>query len=104
MAFSDVLDFQTETQAATVRMDYGKIKMGDHHIFQKPVKLMEFLIKQHSFESELVCTPFGCSGSGVIAAARLNRKWMYIESNEDNYIWARQRIKETISELSTQAG
>ncbi len=104
LAFSDVLDFQTETQSATIKMDYGKMKMGDYHIFQKPAKLMEFLIQQHSYASDLIVEPFGCSGAGVISSARLNRNWVYIESNEENYIWASQRIKETVSELSTQAG
>ena len=104
LAYSDILDFQTGTQSATIKMDYGKIKMGDYHIFQKPIELMEFLIKQHSFASDLIVEPFGCSGSGLISAARLNRNWLYIESNQDNYNWASQRIKETVAELSTQAG
>ena len=85
-------------------MDYGHLGMGDYHIFQKPAALMEFLIKQHTNPNELVCTPFGCSGAGIIAAVRLGRNWVYIESNRNNYAWGAQGIQTELSKLSVQAG
>ena len=100
----DVLHFATETQRVTKRMHSGRMKYGDYHMFQKPSTLMEFLVKHHSFPGDLIVEPFGCSGSGVIAAAQLNRRWVYIESNEDNYKWGSQRVFKEISELSVQAG
>ena len=100
----DILDYPTETLHATIRMDFGKIAMGDYHIFQKPPSLMEFLIKQHTYPGELVCTPFGCSGVGVMAAAKLRRKWVYIESNRNNYLWGSQRIRQNLTEMSIQVG
>lgn len=101
---SDVLHFQTESQRATKRMHAGKIKYGNYHMYQKPPALMEFLVQHHSFPSDLVVEPFGCSGSGVIAAAQLNRRWVYIESNRKNFLWGSNRILKAVSELSVQAG
>jgi len=100
----DVLNFPTETQRVTKRMHSGKVAYGDYHMFQKPPELLEFLIKHHSFEGNLVVEPFGCSGSGVIAASKLNRQWVYIESNEENYLWGSNRVFKAVSELATQAG
>ena len=50
-----------------------------------------------------VVEPFGCSGSGVIAAAKLNRQWVYVESNHNNYSWGSQRVIKVVSELSIHA-
>lgn len=101
---SDVLHFSTETKHVSKRMHSGKVEYGDYHIFQKPSTLMEFLVKHHSFPGDLVVEPFGCSGSGVIAAAQLNRQWVYIESNEENYLWGSQRVFKAVSGSSVQAG
>jgi DNA modification methylase len=101
---SDILSFPTETQHATRRMHSGKLEYGDYHMFQKPPALMEFLIQHHSFPGDLVVEPFGCSGSGVIAASKLSRQWVYIESNEKNYSWGSQRVMKAVSEQSVRAG
>jgi DNA modification methylase len=100
----DVLHFPTETQHATRRMHSGKLEYGNYHMFQKPPALMEFLIQHHSFPGDLVVEPFGCSGSGVIAASKLNRQWVYIESNLKNYTWGSKRVMKAVSEQSVQAG
>ena len=100
----DVLNFPTETQRVTKKMHAGKVAYGDYHMFQKPPDLMEFLIKHHSFHGNLVVEPFGCSGSGVIAAAKLNRQWVYIESNRENFEWGSHRVFKAVSELAVQAG
>ena len=100
----DVLHFRTETQWITKKMHSGKVAYGDHHMFQKPPELMEFLVKHHSFPGDLVLEPFGCSGSGVVAASKLNRKWVYIESNKENFEWGSRRVLKEVSELSAQVG
>lgn len=101
---SDILDFRTETMNVTRRMDVGQMGYGDYHQFQKPEALMVFLIKTHTYPGDLVVEPFGCSGSGVVSAVKHNRKWVYIESNSNNYIWGSGRINKLISEFSVQAG
>ena len=100
----DVLHFPTETQRITKKMHSGKVAYGDYHMFQKPPELMEFLVKHHSFPGDLVVEPFGCSGSGVIAASKLNRHWVYIESNRENFEWGSRRVVKEVSGLSAQVG
>ena len=100
----DVLHFPTETQRITKKMHSGKVAYGDYHMFQKPPELLEFLVRHHSFHGDLVVEPFGCSGSGVISASKLNRRWVYIESNRENYEWGSQRVFKEISEISAQVG
>ncbi len=41
---------------------------------------------------DLVVQPFWCSGKCWIAAKQLNRKWVYVVSNEANYEWGSSRI------------
>ena len=101
---SDVLCFPTETQTITKKMHVGKVQYGDYHMFQKPPELLEFLVQHHSFPGDLVVEPFGCSGSGVIAASKLNRQWVYVESNKENYSWGSQRVMKAISKMTLQAG
>lgn len=101
---SDILDFRTETMNATRKMDTGKMAYGDYHHFQKPEALMDFLVKTHTYEGDLVVENFGCSGSGVVSAIKHGRKWVYVESNQNNFAWGSGRINKVISELAVQAG
>lgn len=101
---SDVLDFRTETMNVTRRMDCGMMEYGDYHQFQKPELLMDFLVKTHTYPGDLVVEPFGCSGSGVVSALKHDRKWIYVESNQNNFAWGAGRINKIISNLSVQAG
>ena len=103
LSHGDILYFPTTTKELTNKMHHGKIPYGDFHMFQKPLELMEFIIKHHSYPGDLVVTPFGCSGVGAIASANLQRQWVYVESNKQNYLWGSKRIIEAISKLSSQA-
>ncbi len=101
---SDVLDFRTQTMNVTRMMDCGSMEYGDYHQFQKPENLMDFLVKTHTYPGDLVVEPFGCSGSGVISAIKNDRKWVYIESNKNNFAWAENKIQKVISSLSSHVG
>ena len=85
-------------------MHSGTMEYKNYHMFQKPPELLEFLVQHHSFPGDLVVEPFGCSGSGVIAASKLNRQWVYVESNKENYSWGSQRVMKAISKMTLQAG
>lgn len=104
MPHSDILDFPTETNQVTLKMNSGKMKFADYHQFQKPPALMEFLIKHHSYPGDLVVTPFGCSGVGAISALKLGRQWVYTEMNKNNYTWGSQRVLKALEESAVMAG
>ena len=100
---SDVLVFPAETSSATQRMDHGLIDYASVHMFQKPLGLLEFLVRKHTHPHDLVVEPFGCSGSGVIAAANLSRKWLYCETNDENFEWGSQKV-EVATKKASAAG
>lgn len=100
----DILSFETETNRIIGKMRSGEMEYGDYHMFQKPLALMEFLIKHHSYAGDLVVESFGCSGSASIAAAQLNRQWVYCESNRNNFIWGSQRLYKELESLHSQTG
>ena len=93
---SDILRFDPVGQRSTAP--------DDSHLFQKPEILCEFLLNKHSYQGELVVDLFGCSGSFCIAAERLHRNWVYIESNEENFKWGAERIGTFIVQVQGLAG
>ena len=63
------------------------------HPAQKPIKLMEYLIRTYTNEDDIVMD--NCMGSGTtgIACKNLNRKFIGIEKDKQYYEIARNRIK-----------
>lgn len=55
------------------------------HPTEKPIDLLEFLIKKSSSENDLVFDPFAGGGSSIVASLNLNRKIKACEL-EENYI------------------
>lgn len=55
------------------------------HAFEKPVALCEHLVRKHSRPGDLVVDACACTGSMSIAARSLGRRWVYIESNAENF-------------------
>ena len=68
---------------------------GKHHPTQKPVLLMEYLIKTYTNENETVLDFTMGSGSTGVAAKNLNRNFIGIEQDEKYFEIATERIKET---------
>ena len=101
MSRSDVLSFPSETISASRDFRMGNMPPRTVHMFQKPNALMEHLIRKHSYPGELIVDCFGCSGSCCIAAERLGRQWLYIESNADNFEWGRHRLAAEIRQPSS---
>ena len=66
------------------------------HPTQKPVALMEYLIKTYSNEDETVLD--NCMGSGTtgVACINTNRKFIGIERDEEYYFISKNRIRESI--------
>lgn len=65
---------------------YGK------HPTQKPLYLIERLIKASSKKNDLVFDPFLGSGTTGVAAKKLNRKFIGIEKDEHYFDLSKQRI------------
>ena len=65
------------------------------HPTQKPVALMEYLIKTYSNEGETVLD--NCMGSGTtgVAAVKCNRKFIGIEADANYFVKAKERIETT---------
>lgn len=89
---------QTHTVNAGDRLPTRVIKFNQDrglHPTQKPVALMEYLIKTYTNEGETVLD-FTCgSGTTGVACANLNRKFIGIELDEGYFEIAKKRILET---------
>ena len=71
-------------------LEYSK-EFG-HHTSQKPVALLEYLIKTYTLENETVLDFTMGSGSTGVACKNLNRKFIGIEKDEKYFEIAKQRI------------
>lgn len=65
-----------------------------YHPTQKPIELLEYLIKTYTNEGEIVLDFTMGSGSTGVACKKLNRKFIGIELNEEYYNISIHRIKE----------
>lgn len=63
------------------------------HSAQKPVALLEYLIKTYTNEGELVLDNCVGSGSTLVAAKNLNRQFIGIEKDEEFYNICVERLK-----------
>jgi DNA modification methylase len=70
-----------------------------YHPTQKPVALLEYLIKTYSNEGETILDNTMGSGSTGVAAKRLNRNFIGIELNEKYFKIAVKRIQQTTQQL-----
>lgn len=61
---------------------FSDLVMEGEHPFEKPLSLIERLIKNHSKEGDIILDPFFGSGSLEKACDRTNRKWIGIEIND----------------------
>lgn len=73
----------------TFEKDYDKI-----HPTQKPVKLLEYLIKTYSNKGEIVLDNTMGSGSTGVAAINTNRRFIGIELDDKYFKIVKQRIQE----------
>jgi site-specific DNA-methyltransferase (adenine-specific) len=70
----------------------------NYHPTQKPVSLLEYLIKTYSNEGELILDNCMGSGSTGVACINTNRKFIGIELDEKYYDISCDRIEEAIRE------
>lgn len=68
------------------------------HPTQKPVQLMKALIELTTTKNQIVLDPFMGSGTTVVAAKELNRKYIGIEQNKQYYDVSTNRLNKTNKE------
>jgi len=64
------------------------------HPTQKPIKLIEDIVKHSSNEGDLVLDPFLGSGTTAVACVNLNRHFIGIEKEPTYYEIAKRRVEE----------
>jgi len=87
------------TRHPTTILDYPQQwrRQDQVHPTQKPIELMEFLIKSFSMENETVLDfTFGSCSTGV-ACVNTNRKFIGVEMNEDYFDIAKDRIEKVLN-------
>lgn len=85
---------QEYTNYPTNILRYSKV-MGGVHPTQKPVPLLEYLIKTYTLEGEMVLDFTMGSGSTGVACKNLNRSFIGIEKDAEYFEIAKKRIINT---------
>ena len=77
----------------TTLIEFDKIRKDSLHPTAKPVALMEYLIKTYTQEWETVLDFTAWSFSTIVACQNTNRKWIWIEMDENYFnIWETRLI------------
>ena len=66
------------------------------HSTEKPVELMEWILKYYSKEGDLILDPTMGSGSTGVACQNMNRKFIGIEKDEEIFKVAKNRLNKKI--------
>lgn len=84
------------TKQPTTILQFDKVRKGAVHPTQKPVALMEYLIKTYTIEGETVLDFTAGSFTTGVACVNLNRGFIGIEKDEKYFEIGVNRIKERI--------
>lgn len=82
----------------TIAKEHGR-KEHALHPTQKPIALMEYLIKTYTNEGDTVLDPFMGSGSTMVACANTGRRGIGIELMQEYYDIAVKRVKDAQAQL-----
>jgi len=96
--FNNVESFNNEYYPTSIIQISNAVQKEKLHPTQKPVALLEYLIKTYTNEGELVLDNTMGSGSTGIACINTNRKFIGIELDEKYYDISCKRIKDAIKE------
>jgi site-specific DNA-methyltransferase (adenine-specific) len=70
---------------------------GVVHATQKPLALMEFLVKSYTNAGDVVCDPFMGSGSTGVACVHTGRRFIGIEKTARYFDIACRRIEDAVA-------
>ena len=77
----------------------NNIKLKREHPTEKPILLLERILKIHSKEQDIVLDPFAGSGTTGIACINTNRNYILIEKEKKYYDIINDRIAELNNKL-----
>lgn len=89
----------THRNPDTIIQGLWEANAGKVHPTQKPVALLEYLIKTYTLEGETVLDNCMGSGSTGVACKNLNRNFIGIELDPEYFKIAEKRINENLSNL-----
>ena len=104
-AVRDTLAYAKQEKAVLVKNDTGfryprsvqyfvtAEREGKYHPTQKPISLMEWLIKTYSDEGDIILDPCFGSGTTAIACLNTNRKFIGFERDSHYFKIAKERIE-----------
>ena len=78
----------------TTMIDFALRRFKGGHPTQKPVELLEYLIRTYTNEGETVLDNCMGSGSTGVACVHTNRNFIGIEIEEEYFNIAKKRIEE----------
>jgi site-specific DNA-methyltransferase (adenine-specific) len=84
----------------TTLISFDKVRRGSVHPTQKPVALMEYLIKTYTNEGETVLDFTMGSGSTGVACINTNRNFIGIELDEGYFKIAQDRINQAVININ----
>lgn len=82
----------------TTLLEFDKVRKGSLHPTQKPVPLLEYLIKTYTQENETVLDFTAGSMSTAIACINTNRNGIMIEKDDHYFKVGSERVKMALSE------
>ena len=92
------IDNRTDTAKGSM-VEKGLQPGKNNHPTVKPIKLMSYLITMGSRKDDIVLDPFCGSGTTLLAARLLGRKFIGIELEEKYYEIAKERLKNVSGEI-----
>ena len=75
------------------------VQRGRHHVTEKPIALMEALVRDFTDPGELVCDPFAGSGTTGVACIRLGRRFVGWEKDPRYHAIAVKRLRAAREQL-----
>jgi DNA modification methylase len=83
---------ETQNNVWTIATPQSNYNEGKFHPAQKPLELLERIIKTGSKENDLILDPFAGSGTTGIVAEKNNRQYILIEKDNDYIEIAKGRL------------
>ena len=98
-------EYQNDEYYPTSIQEYGigNLRSGRLHPTQKPVALLEYLIKTYTLEGEMVLDNTMGSGSTGVACINTKRDFIGIEKDDKYFEIAKKRIEEHLTQSSAGA-